>query len=175
MTDAVNSLEMGPPADVASLTPQQAKERLAHVTADVTWRDAYLSGSRPHRLEFDGLKARADEADAVDAVMVGANVPVAGGPNINGVSRADTAAAVGGQRQAGVADEYTGRLLRGDTLDPAEYGRYAAAVRIEKFGDPQWTAAVLRKEGLAYSQFMTWMTLVAAQKGRHAPTIMGRW
>src|ERR1051326_6338307 len=94
-----------PNVDISTLTPIQARDRLASLTADKDWSGKLLAGDGATRLELDALIERKLAADPTDAVMSGTAQPQPFETLMPGeISTANLVSGVQSLREIGIED-----------------------------------------------------------------------
>jgi hypothetical protein len=131
-----------------ALSPVQARAAIGQRGEDAQWRDAYLSGSVPHRKEMDLLLQRAAVDERIDDIVAnagaaGANVPSGASANVAGVSPADVRAAAGWLHDANLSDGAIAELLRGKPIPDDDFRKLEPEVKERMFGDRDWVARLM--------------------------------
>lgn len=166
--------------NLAAMSPQQASERLSQLAADESWRTAYLSGSGPHRKDFDLLMQRAAVDDRIDNIVANAGTNVPGAPggasaNVGGVSPQDVRTAAGWLHDAGVSDGAIAELLRSEAVSDENYRNLVEPwVKENMVGNADWVKRLMAGGATERKQLLAWGIIKTNRKGAAAPTVAGR-
>jgi len=142
------------PVDPATLSPSQAGERLAELSADKQWASKLLSNDGPTRREFEALSERKLAADRIEAVMDGTAQPQPFETTRGGeISTHNIALGVESLRAIGIEDAPIRAFLQGVPV-PKQDREAVDRLLTQLKADAGWVDRLM-KGGVAERQVLT--------------------
>jgi hypothetical protein len=146
MSLAAPAVDLAAPANIAAMSPTQARERLEGLKTNPEWQKQFLGGNGPQLREFNELSAKAAEAgDRLEAALAHGveAAPIFETTTGDQLTIWKLGKVVADLRDDGLADDHIRELFAGEPISK-ELHDAARRLQQERFADPEYLDRYLK-------------------------------